>query len=129
MRTETKAELRQRLKNALSENGKLKETIRETQNLSLPEQFELSSAQVGALLDLIEHAHSSLRYDSEVHEGKQGELAYYSVSEDALRAIYQSESRLADLRKTVKKQCRSSYQWNSMLQTHEVIVKSPNHTG
>jgi hypothetical protein len=120
MRTETKNELRQQLNNALAKNRALEKEISQHEDLDAPERLHLSVSDVCALLDLIEHAHASLRWDAERAEEK-GEI---NISAPALQAMYKDECRMANLRRSINDQCRYKYEWSSLLQTHEAVMET-----
>ena len=116
MRTETKNELRQQLKTALSKNRRLEKEISEIQNLGMPERLYLMPSQVCDVLDAIDHVHRSLRDDAGNMEGEKK-----IVSDDSLIAIYQKECRLNDLMREIKDQCLSRYKFSTKLQTHAAV--------
>jgi|TARA_E500000318_G_scaffold108769_1_gene120328 hypothetical protein len=119
MRTETKNELRQQLNAALSKNARLEKEVSELAILDMPERLYLSTGDICLLLDFIEHAHAALKWDSERAEEKQE----INISEASLQAMYKDECRMASLRRSINDQCRSKYEWNSMLQMHEAVSR------
>jgi hypothetical protein len=120
MRTETKNELRQQLNSALSKTARLEKEVSELGILDMPERLYLSTGDICALLDLIEHAHASLKWDAERAEEKKD----INISEPALQAMYKDECRMANLRRSIKDQCRSKYEWSSPLQMHEAVSRT-----
>ena len=120
MKTETKNELRQQLNNALADNQRLKKEISQIQDFDMPERLYLSVSQVCILLDLILHDLSAAEHYVMVQE-EEG----VSVSDASrLRAMYQHECKISHLKQSIESQCRSKYEWSSVLQTHEAVIET-----